>query len=218
MPDDISTQIRIVLVEDHAVVRAGLRALLDADDRFDVVGDAGTGRDGLELVEIKRPDIVVLDLGLPDCDGLSLVADMQSKGRGTRVLVLSMQDDPTRVEECFAEGVDGYLVKEAAEDELGAALEQLARGERYLYPPLGAAMVRAASAPPSDPLTDREREIVRLLALGHTNTEVANQVHLSVRTVETHRAHALAKLRLNSRAELVQWALEHGLLVAPSSS
>ena len=203
---------RIVLVDDHAVVRAGLRMLLDADDRFEVVGEAGTGRDGLELVEVRRPHVVVLDLGLPDVDGLELVGDMQKKGRGTRVLVLSMQDDPARVEQCFAAGADGYLVKDVAEGELVAALDQLMHGERYLYPPLGAAMVKAATAPPSDPLTDREREIVRLLALGHTNAEIAGKVHLSVRTVETHRAHAMAKLRLSSRAELVRWALDHGLL------
>lgn len=214
MSDSVPTPIRIILVDDHAVVRAGLRLLLDSDDRFEVVAEAGTGRDGLEQVEIKRPHVVVLDLGLPDVDGLQLVGDMQAKGRGTKVLVLSMQDDPARVEQCFAAGADGYLVKDAAEGELGAAIEQLMQGERYLYPPLGAAMVRAATAPPSDPLTDREREIVRLLALGHTNAEIAGKVHLSVRTVETHRAHAMAKLRLSSRAELVRWALDHGLLEA----
>jgi two-component system, NarL family, response regulator NreC len=210
--DDARKPIRIVLVDDHSVVRAGLRMLLQAHDGFEVLGEAGTGREGLELVEIKRPDVVVLDLGLPDIDGLELVDQMQHKGRGTRVLVLSMQDDPARVEQAFSAGADGYLVKEAAEGELVAAIEQLMAGERYLYPPLGAAMVRAATAPPSDPLTEREREIVRLLALGHTNAEIAKLVHLSVRTIETHRSHAMTKLRVSSRAEMVRWALEHGLL------
>lgn len=203
---------RIVLVDDHAVVRAGLRVLLDAHEGFDVVGEAGTIRDGIELVEVKRPEVCVLDLGLPDGDGIEHVETFRAKGRGTRVLVLSMQDDPVRVEQAFAAGADGYLVKDAAEGELVAAIEALLRGERYLYPPLGAAMVRAASAPPTDPLTDREREIVRLLALGHTNSEIAGMVHLSVRTIETHRAHSMAKLRLSSRAELVRWALDQGLL------
>jgi two-component system, NarL family, response regulator NreC len=210
--EDAQKPIRIVLVDDHSVVRAGLRMLLQAHDGFEVLGEAGTGREGLELVEIKRPDVVVLDLGLPDVDGLELVDQMQHKGRGTRVLVLSMQDDPARVEQAFSAGADGYLVKEAAEGELVAAIEQLMAGERYLYPPLGAAMVRAATAPPSDPLTEREREIVRLLALGHTNAEIAKLVHLSVRTIETHRSHAMTKLRVSSRAEMVRWALEHGLL------
>jgi DNA-binding NarL/FixJ family response regulator len=203
---------RIVLVDDHAVVRAGLRRLLEDAPGVEVVGEAGTAKEAVEQVEIKRPDVVVLDIGLPDADGLDIVETLRAKGRGSRVLVLSMHDEPERVERSFAAGADGYLVKDAAESELVAALESLQRGERYLYPPLGAALIKAASAPPADPLTDREREIVRLLALGHTNSEIAGQVHLSIRTVETHRAHAMAKLRLGSRAELVRWALDRGLL------
>jgi two-component system response regulator NreC len=218
MDASAQTTTRIVLVDDHAVMRAGLRLLLDAHDDFEVVGEAGTIRDALELVEVKRPDVAVLDLGLPDGDGIEHVEALRAKGRGTRVLVLSMQDEPARVEQAFAAGADGYLVKDAAEGELVAAIEALLRGERYLYPPLGAAMVRASTAPPSDPLTDREREIVRLLALGHTNSEIAGMVHLSVRTIETHRAHAMAKLRLATRAELVRWALEQGLLDGSTAS
>jgi DNA-binding NarL/FixJ family response regulator len=203
---------KVLLVDDHAVVRAGLRRILEDAEGIAVCGEAGTAKDAVELVEVKRPDVVVLDLGLPDADGLDLIATLQAKGRGSRILVLSMHDEPERVERAFATGAEGYLVKDAAEDELVAAIESIQRGERYLYPPLGAAMVKAASAPPADPLSDREREVVRLLALGHTNAEVAKLVHLSVRTVETHRAHAMAKLRLDSRAELVRWALDRGLL------
>lgn len=203
---------RILLVDDHAVVRAGLRRLLEDSEGFDVCGEAGTAKDAIELVEIKRPDVVVLDISLPDADGLDIIDTLRTKGRGSRILVLSMHDEPERVERSFMSGADGYLVKEAAEGELVAALEALQRGERYLYPPLGAAMIKAATAPPADPLTDREREIVRMLALGHTNAEIAAQVHLSIRTVETHRAHAMAKLRLSSRSELVRWALDRGLL------
>lgn len=210
--DSVATATRVLLVDDHAVVRAGLRRLLEDTDGVEVVGEAGTAKDAIELVEIKRPDIVVLDIGLPDADGLDIVDTLRAKGRGSRVLVLSMHDDPDRVERSFSAGADGYLVKEAAEGELVAALESLQRGERYLYPPLGAAMIKAAGAPPADPLSDREREIVRLLALGHTNAEIASQVHLSVRTVETHRAHSMAKLRLSNRAELVRWAIGRGLL------
>ncbi len=213
MADETSTpDLRILLVDDHAVVRAGLRRLLEDTEGFDVCGEAGTAKDAVELVEIRRPDIVVLDIGLPDADGLDIIDTLRAKGRGSRILVLSMHDEPERVERSFSAGADGYLVKDAAEGELVAALEALQRGERYLYPPLGAAMIKAASAPPADPLTDREREIVRMLALGHTNAEIASQVHLSIRTIETHRAHAMAKLRLSSRAELVRWALDRGLL------
>jgi DNA-binding NarL/FixJ family response regulator len=206
---------RIVLVDDHAVVRAGLRQLLVAEPGFEVVAEAGTGREAVELVEVKRPDVVVLDIGLPDADGLELIELLRAKGRGSRILLLSMHDEPSRVERAFQHGADGYLVKDAAEGELVAAIESLRRGERYLYPPLGAALVAAAGAPASDPLSDREREIVRLLAFGHTNSEIAASVHLSVRTVETHRAHAMSKLRLSSRSELVRWALDRGLLEDP---
>jgi len=211
-----TTPLRIFLVDDHEVVRAGLRRLLEDSDRFDVCGEAGTAKDAIELVEVRRPDVVVLDIGLPDADGLDIIETLRIKGRGSRVLVLSMHDEPERVERSFSSGADGYLVKEAAEGELMAALEALQRGEQYLYPPLGAAMIKTASAPPADPLTDREHQIVRLLALGHTNTEIASTVHLSIRTVETHRAHAMTKLRLSSRAELVRWALDRGLLDKPN--
>ena len=209
---DVTDTINIVLVDDHAVVRAGLKRLLQDEQHLEVVGEAGTGSEALEQVEIKRPNVVILDLDLPDVNGLDLVETLREKGRGSRVLVLSMHDDPERVERAFAAGADGYLVKDAAEGELVAAIESVERGDRYLYPPLGAAMVRAAAAPPDDPLTDRERDIVRLIALGHTNSELAHAVHLSVRTVETHRAHAMTKLRLSTRAELVRWVLDHGLL------
>ncbi|MCW2928728.1 MAG: NarL family two-component response regulator [Thermoleophilia bacterium] len=207
---------RVVLVDDHALVRAGLHRLLD-DAGIEVVGEAGTGKAALEIVEIKRPSVVVLDIELPDVDGIEIVEAVQRAGRGSKVLVLSMHDTTDHVERAFAHGADGYLVKDAAEGELVAAIEAIQAGERYLYPPLGAAMIRAAVAPPADPLTDREREIVRLLALGHTNTEIAGLVHLSVRTIETHRAHAMAKLRLGSRAELVRWALDRGLLESGAS-
>jgi two-component system response regulator NreC len=210
--DTAEQTLRILLVDDHAVVRAGLRVLLDETPGFEVCGEAGTAKDAVELVEIRRPDVVVLDIGLPDADGLDIIETLRAKGRGSRILILSMHDEPARVEQAFLSGADGYLIKDAAEGELVAAIEAMHRGERYLYPPLGAAMIKASMAPPADPLTDREREIVRLLALGHTNAEIAQQVHLSVRTVETHRAHSMAKLRLSSRSELVRWALNRGLL------
>lgn len=209
---DEPEQVTVVLVDDHAIVRSGIRRMLDEAPGIRVVGEAGTGRDAIERVDISRPTVIVLDIELPDADGIDLIGELLAKGRGSRVLVLSMHDEPSYVERAFAAGAEGYLVKDALEGELVAAIEQLARGQRYLYPALGAAMAHAAVAPPADPLTDRERDIVRLLALGHTNVEVGTLLHLSVRTVETHRAHALAKLRLDGRAALVRWALERGLL------
>lgn len=209
-------QISVVIVEDHGVVRAGLRRLLDESGEAHVVGDAGTARDGLELVEIKRPDVVLLDIDLPDRNGLELVADVLAKSKGSKVLILSMHDSVEYVEEAFSAGVHGYLLKEAADSELLSAVRAVVQGGRYVYPLLGARLAEAAIGKHDDPLTDREREIARLLALGHTNHEVAQKLFLSVRTVETHRAHLMAKLHLHGRADLVQWALDNGLL-KPSS-
>ncbi|MEO6866841.1 MAG: response regulator transcription factor [Gaiellales bacterium] len=211
--EDGVRDVKVVLVDDHAVVRAGLRMLIEQQAGLHVVGEAGTGAEALEIVEIKRPDVVVLDVELPDADGLELLPQLQHKTRNTaRFLILSMHDDPDRVQRAFAAGASGYLIKDAAEGELITAIETIQDGEQYLYPPLGASLMRAASQGPKDPLTDRERDIARLLALGHTNQEAATQLYLSVRTIETHRAHVMGKLRLQSRAELTRWALANGLL------
>lgn len=219
MSDEVSESIRILLVDDHAVVRAGIRRLLEDTPRFTICGEVGTAREAVHLADVKRPDIILLDIGLPDGDGVGSISALKAAaGDGSHVLMLSMHDDPQRVERAFAAGADGYLLKDAAESELVAAIDALIRGERYLYPPLGAAMIKAAGQQPDDPLTDREREIVKLLALGHTNAEIAGILFLSMRTIESHRAHALAKLRLTSRADLVAWALKQGLLEHHHSS
>jgi two-component system response regulator NreC len=210
--DAPATPARDVLVDDHGVVRAGLRRLLESTDEFEVAGEAGTLRDALETIEVKRPDLVVLDITLGDEDALEAMPEIIHKGRGAKVLILSMHDDTEHVQHAFAAGADGYLLKESAESDLIDALEALRRGERYVHPTLGARLARAALEGPEDPLTDRERDIARLLALGHTNQDIAGQLYLSVRTVETHRAHVMAKLQLGSRADLVRWALDRGLI------
>lgn len=202
-----------MLVDDHAVVRSGLRRILGEIAGVTVVGEAGTGREALEIVEVKRPSVVLLDLDLPDCAGIDLLPDLLRVARGAAsILVLSMHDEISYVERAFEAGAAGYLLKGAAETELVAALGELASGGRYVYPPLGAALAAAALAPPSDPLTDREREIARLIALGHTNHEISQRLYLSVRTIETHRSHIMAKLSLKTRADLTRWALTSGLL------
>jgi two-component system response regulator NreC len=203
---------RVVLVDDHGVVRAGLRRLLEATDQFEVAGEAGSLRDALETIEVKRPDLVVLDITLGEDDSLEAMPQIIHKGRGAKVLILSMHDDTDHVQTAFAAGADGYLLKDSAESDHIDALEALRRGERYVHPTLGARLARAALEGPQDPLTDRERDIARLLALGHTNQDIASQLYLSVRTVETHRAHVMAMLQLASRAELVRWALDRGLI------
>jgi two-component system response regulator NreC len=207
--------LRIVVVDDHGVVRAGLKRLIDDHEELECVGEAGDVRTALEVVEVKRPDVVVLDIELGADSSLDSLPAMLSKAHKPKVLILSMHDDVDHVQASFAAGADGFLIKDAAEQDLVDAITTLARGERYLHPVLGARLTQAAISGPSDPLTDREREITRLLALGHTNQEISKQLFLSVRTVETHRAHVIAKLGLNSRAELVQWALDQRL-IAPS--
>lgn len=207
---------RIVLVDDHGVVRAGLRRLINEADGFEVAGEAGTLADAIEKIEIKRPDIVVLDITLGADNALDSMSDILAKARGARILILSMHDDAQHVQSAFEVGAHGYLLKDSAETDLIDALRALQRGERYVHPTLGARLAQAAVQGPDDPLTDRERDITRLLALGHTNQDIAGQLYLSVRTVETHRAHVMSKLRLASRAELVQWALDHKLIGAKS--
>lgn len=210
--DSTTAVIRVLLVDDHAVVRAGLAQLLATTDDIDVVGQAGTIALALEKAEVTRPDVVVLDITLGDDDSLESLPELLRLGRDPRVLILSMHDDVEHLQAAFAAGAHGYLIKDAATDELVEAIHALHSGARYVHPVLGARLAQAATAGPSDDLTDRERDVVRLLALGHTNQDVAAQLFLSVRTVETHRAHALSKLRLQSRAELVRWALDHDLL------
>jgi len=203
---------RVVLVDDHGIVRAGLRRLIAETDDFDVVGEAGTLRDAIETIEVKRPDIVVLDITLGDDDSLAAMPDILKKARDAKILILSMHDDAEHVQHAFGVGVHGYLLKESAETDLVDALRTLGRGERYVHPTLGVRLAQAALRGPEDPLTDRERDIARLLAMGHTNQEIASKLFLSVRTVETHRAHVMTKLSLKTRAELVQWALDRGLI------
>jgi two-component system response regulator NreC len=208
--------VRVVIVDDHAVVRSGLRMLLDAADDIETVGEAGTAREAVFEVRAHKPDIVLLDVGLPDRSGIEAAPDLLREAPEARVLILSMEDDPSYVRQAFAAGASGYILKEAADAEVVTALRAVAAGERYVHPALGARMAtadaEAAARAEADPLSDREREVLRLLALGHTNQEIASMLFISVRTAETHRAHIMRKLRLNTRAELVRFALAEGLL------
>ena len=208
--------IRIVVVDDHAVVRSGLRLLLSAEEDMEVVGDAGNVRDAIFEVRAAKPDVMLLDVTMPGESGIDGLPKLLRESPETRVLMLSMQDDPSYVREAFAAGASGYVLKEAIDAEVVAAVREVAAGNRYVHPALGARMVAADAAAQaavaSDPLSDREREVLRLLALGHTNQEIAKQLYISVRTAETHRAHIMRKLQLSTRAELVRYAIEHGQL------
>ena len=208
--------IRVLIVDDHAVVRSGLRLLLDAEDDIDPVGEAGSARDAVFQARTLKPDVILLDVVMPDQTGLDVLPQLKHENPDTKVLVLSMQDEPRYVREAFAAGASGYVLKEAADTEVVAGVREVAGGGRYVNPELGARLVAAdadaAKLVEQDPLSDREREVLRLLALGHTNQEIAKQLYISVRTAETHRAHIMQKLRLQTRADLVAYALGRGLL------
>jgi len=208
--------VRVLIVDDHAVVRAGLKLLLEAEDDLEPVGEAGTGREAIFQARALKPDVILLDVVMPDQSGLDVLPTLRHEQPDTKVLVLSMQDDPQYVRQAFAAGASGYVLKEAADTEVVAAIREVAKGGRYVNPELGARLVsaetEAARRAEENPLSDREREVLRLLALGHTNQEIAKQLYISVRTAETHRAHIMQKLHLSSRAELVRHALAQGLL------
>jgi len=210
------TGTRVLIVDDHAVVRSGLKLVLDADDGIEPVGEAGNARDAIFEARSLKPDVILLDVVMPDQSGLDIIPTLLHENPGTKILVLSMQDDPRYVREAFDAGASGYVLKEAADSEVVAAVGEVAGGGRYVDPELGARLGGAESAErkrgDGDPLSEREGEVLRLLALGHTNQEIAKQLYISVRTAETHRAHIMQKLRLSSRAELVRYALDRGLL------
>jgi DNA-binding NarL/FixJ family response regulator len=208
--------IRVLIVDDHAVFRAGLKLLIDAEDGLETAGEAGTARDAIFQARSTKPDVILLDIVMPDQTGLEVVPQLLHERPETKILILSMQDDPQYVRQAFSVGASGYILKEAADTEVVGAIRDVASGNRYVHPALGARLVAAeaeeARRAEEDPLSEREREVLRLLALGHTNQEISSQLYISVRTAETHRAHIMQKLRLSSRAELVRYALEQGVL------
>lgn len=209
----MSDGIRVLVVDDHAVLRSGLQLLLEREQGLTFAGDAATAEEALRCLERTEPDIVLLDLQMPGMGGLEATKRIRDRRPGVRVLVLSMFDEADDVRRAFAAGADGYLVKTAADEELVRALRAVADGERYLHPSLGAKLAQPApSDGPVDELSPREREVLRLLALGYTNQEIARELVVSVRTVESHRAHVMTKLRADSRAAMVRHALDAGLL------
>lgn len=213
--------INIVLVDDHAVLRSGLRLLLDAQEDMKVIGEAGNSKDAIFRARALKPDVILLDVVMPGESGIEALPRILKESPKTKVLVLSMQDDPSYVRQAFAVGASGYVLKEAADEEVVSAVREIAGGGHYVHPALGARMVAAEAqeraAAEADPLSEREREVLRLLALGHTNQEIAHELYISVRTAESHRAHIMQKLRLATRAELVRYALSHGLLADDAS-
>jgi len=215
MPESESTearqQVKIVLADDHAVVRSALRMLLEAEPDFEVAAEAGDADSAVRYALGHKPDVLILDLNMPGRPSLEAVPDILEASPRTQIVVLTMQNEPAFARRALQAGVRGYVLKEAADAELVQAVRSAAAGDTYLQPSLAARLVTEANSA-GDDLSEREREVLRLIALGHTNAEIASQLYLSIRTVESHRAHIQQKLRLSSRAELVQYALEHGLV------
>jgi two-component system, NarL family, response regulator NreC len=206
--------VKIVLADDHRVVRDGLRMVLEAEEGFEVVAEAGDLETTRRYVGAHRPDVLVLDLNLPEGSSLPAIPELREQSPGTAVVVLTMQQDPAFAREAMRAGALGYVLKHSAGSELVDAVRAAAAGETYLNPKLGAQLAAAPAEPPGPPdgLTDREVDILRLIGLGHTNSEIAERLYLSVRTVESHRAHIQQKTGRTSRSELVRYALDHGLV------
>lgn len=204
--------IRVVIADDHSVVRRGLRQLLQAEGDFEVVAEAGDIAGARRYVRGHHPDVLVLDLNMPEGSSLDVVPDIRAESPETQIVVLTMQDEPAYARRALGAGALGYVLKDAADEELVEAVRRAAVGDPYLNPRLGARVAAEPAPGLPDGLTEREVEVLRMVALGHTNHEIAEQLFLSVRTVETHRAHIQQKLRLGSRAELVRYALEHHML------
>jgi two-component system response regulator NreC len=207
--------VRVLIVEPQALVRAGLASLVNAAGDLEAVGEAGSAGEAIFEARATKPDVVLLDV-TTEQSAIEAVSRLLHERPETKVLVLSKKDDPRDVREAFEAGASGYVLEQGVDDDLVPAIREISGGGRYVRPELGARLVAAETAEQrradDDPLSDREREVLRLLALGHTNQEIAKELFISVRTAEAHRAHIMQKLRLSSRAELVRYALDEGLL------
>jgi two-component system response regulator NreC len=199
--------IRVVLVDDHVIVRSGIRRMLEEGGEVEIVGEASDAAEAGALTRRLRPDVVVLDIGLRRSSGLDAIKDILEAG--ARVVVLTMQDEPAYAQRAFERGARAYVMKDAADEELLQAVRTVMEDGVYVHPSLAVQLLAGAG---DDGLSEREREVLRLIALGHTNQEIAATLFLSVRTIESHRRAILAKLRLHTRADLVQYAMRHRLV------
>jgi len=201
--------ISIVIADDHAVVREGLKLLLEAEEDLVVVGEASDAAETYALLGAQAPTVLVLDLHLGRELSLGVIARVRASTPSTAIVILTMDDDPAFVRPAWTAGAAGYLLKEASRTELVRAVRTVARGGTYLDPAIGGSVMHGTSGPA---LSERELEVLRLIALGYTNSEIAKQLYISARTVETHRANLQSKLGLTGRPELVRYALERGLI------
>jgi len=203
---------RVLLVDDHELLRAGLRSRLEQESGMEVVGEADSAERAVVLARALQPDLVLLDLLLPRRNGFEAIPEILGVAPDARVIVISSQTAASSVRRALTAGAAGYLPKRASDRELVSAIQQVSSGSRYVDPEVGATLVVDSVASALDDLSERERDVLQLLALGYTNQEIGKKLYISVRTVDTHRAHIMRKLRLESRAELVLFALAHGLI------
>ena len=207
--------IRILIVDDHGLFRAGLRSRLDAEPDLAPVGEAHTAEQAVVQARALQPDVVLLDLLLPRKSGHDAIPELLKGSPASKVIVVSSQATPSSVRQALSAGASGYLPKRASDHDMITAIRRVAAGERYVEPDLGAQLVVADDYPALNPLSERERDVMQLLAMGYTNQEIGKKLFISVRTVDTHRAHIMSKLRLKTKAELVLYSLANGL-VGPS--
>lgn len=211
-------KIRVLIADDHSIVRAGLRMLIQAESDLELIGEATGGLDAQEKVLQLHPDVLVLDLSMPDTDGITVTRTLKENGSQCSILILTVHEDAALLREAIKVGAAGYIIKHAAEDELISAIRAVHRGEIYVHPKMIRSLIQNDKAPTGvitedpDNLTNREKEILRLIVQGYTNKQIADELIISIRTVEGHRANLTEKLGIRSRVELLRYAKEHGMI------
>lgn len=215
----MTAKTRILLTDDHAILRSGLRLLIENQPDLDIVGEAGNGVEALDKAKALRPDLILLDLSMPEMDGLTVLPKLVKALPDCRILILTMHEDVAHLRQALDAGAAGYVLKRAVDQELLMAIRAVMRGETYVHSAMTHKLLDAMQHPqahgeadPWDALSEREASVMRLVALGYTNAEIAEELVLSVKTVETYRARGMEKLDLQTRAQLVQSALKHGRL------
>lgn len=215
----IPREIQILLADDHAIVRQGLRVLLESEEKFKVIGEAGDGLETMEMVKKLKPDVVVLDVMMPNLNGLEAARQLSKQFPRTKIIILSMYDDESFVLEALGNGASGYVLKDSTSKDLVSAINEVVAGRRYLSPPLSDRAIAAyqqfaqsGTFDKYDTLTTREREVLQLTVEGRTNGEIANTLKISVRTAETHRANLMKKLNIHAQADLIRYAIKRGII------